>query len=89
MRMAGEFLSNIYTEPSDGEPDTMRTLGPLTPLAGIWEGRRGLDEHPTADGVELRVQHAWSARGARVALLPRPRTPFRTMCHGLTVTSVT
>ena len=26
-------------------------LGPLGPLAGIWEGAKGTDEHPAADGV--------------------------------------
>jgi len=52
MRMTGSFPSDIYTEPADVDPDTMRNLGPLTPLAGIWEGRKGLDLHPTADGPE-------------------------------------
>ena len=52
MRVTGHFPSDIYTEPADVDPDTMRNLGPLTPLAGIWEGRRGLDVHPTADGTE-------------------------------------
>jgi hypothetical protein len=52
MRTTGNFPSDIYTEPSDVDPDTLRNLGPLAPLAGIWEGRKGLDVHPTADGVE-------------------------------------
>jgi hypothetical protein len=52
MRMTGPFPSDIYTEPADVDPDTMRNLGPLTPLAGIWEGRRGMDVHPAATGPE-------------------------------------
>ena len=42
---------DIYTEP-DGEPDTLANLGPLAPLAGIWEGAKGADEHPVAEGTE-------------------------------------
>src|SRR5262249_26784852 len=50
--MTGDFPTDIFTEPSDVDPDTLRNLGPLTPLAGIWEGRRGLDVHPVAEGTE-------------------------------------
>jgi hypothetical protein len=42
---------DIFTEP-DGDPDTLANLGPLTPMAGIWEGVRGSDEHPVAEGTE-------------------------------------
>jgi len=41
--------SDIYTEP-DADPDTLRNLGPLAPLAGSWLGENGLDVHPTAAG---------------------------------------
>ena len=41
---------DIYTEPQDVDLDTLRNLGPLTPLAGTWEGR-GLDTHPVASGA--------------------------------------
>jgi hypothetical protein len=34
------------------ESDTLDNLGPLRPLAGIWEGRKGSDEHLVADGSE-------------------------------------
>jgi len=44
------YGDDIYTEP-DGDPDTLANLGPLAPLAGIWEGRRGTDEHPAAEGT--------------------------------------
>jgi hypothetical protein len=40
---------DIYTEP-DGDPDTLANLGPLAPMAGIWEGTRGSDQHPAVDG---------------------------------------
>jgi hypothetical protein len=45
-----EYGPDIYTEP-DGDPDTLANLGPLTPMAGIWEGD-GIDEHPAAWGSE-------------------------------------
>ncbi len=47
---ADPYGSDIYTEP-DGEPNTLAHLGPLGPLAGIWEGTRGADEHPVVDGI--------------------------------------
>jgi hypothetical protein len=45
------FPQDIFTEP-EPDPHTLRNLGPLTPLAGVWEGRRGLDVHPAAEGTE-------------------------------------
>ena len=50
--------TDIYTEP-EADPDTLRNLGPLAGLAGVWEGKRGLDNHPTADGAtdEYFVEH--------------------------------
>jgi hypothetical protein len=42
---------DIYTEP-EGDPDTLANLGPLGPMAGIWEGTKGADEHPVAGGTE-------------------------------------
>ena len=42
--------ADIFTEP-DGDPDTLANLGPLGPMAGIWEGVRGSDQHPVAEGV--------------------------------------
>jgi len=45
------YGDDIYTEP-DGDPDTLANLGPLTPLAGIWESAQGSDAHPVADGTE-------------------------------------
>lgn len=42
---------DIYAEP-DLDPDTLSNLGPLTPMAGIWEGSSGTDVHPVAEGTE-------------------------------------
>jgi hypothetical protein len=45
-----DYGDDIYTEPS-ADPDTLRNLGPLRPMAGIWEGT-GADVHPVAEGTE-------------------------------------
>ncbi len=50
-----EFPSDIYTEPADVDPDTLRNLGPLRALAGVWEGVKGIDDHPAAEGTEQNV----------------------------------
>ncbi|MDU8923694.1 heme-binding beta-barrel domain-containing protein [Pasteurellaceae bacterium LIM206] len=46
-----QYPEDIYTE---AEPDvnTLANLGPLAPMAGIWEGKRGLDVNPKAEGAE-------------------------------------
>lgn len=49
-----EFPDDIFTEPEDVDPDTLANLGPLTRLAGVWEGRKGVDVNPKADGPERR-----------------------------------
>lgn len=46
-----EYGEDIYTEP-EGSPDTLAHLGPLAPMAGVWEGRTGRDQHPVAGGLE-------------------------------------
>jgi hypothetical protein len=48
------FPEDIFTEPSDVDPDTLANLGPLRRLAGGWEGRKGVDVNPKADGPEQR-----------------------------------
>ncbi len=45
------YGDDIYTE-AQGASDTLSNLGPLAPLAGVWRGERGQDEHPVASGVE-------------------------------------
>jgi hypothetical protein len=51
-------LEDIYTEP-EGDPDTLDNLGPLRSMAGVWEGVKGADEHPVAEGTERNafVEH--------------------------------
>ncbi|HEV8014264.1 MAG TPA: heme-binding beta-barrel domain-containing protein [Stellaceae bacterium] len=49
------YPDDIFTEPADVDPDTLKNLGPLTPLAGIWSGTRGLDINPKADGPERQT----------------------------------
>ena len=44
----------IFTEPEDVDPETLNHLGPLRRFAGIWEGQRGVDVNPKADGPETR-----------------------------------
>jgi hypothetical protein len=49
---------DIYTEP-DGDPDTLANLGPLRPMAGVWEGTNGSDQHPVVEGTgkDTFVEH--------------------------------
>ncbi|WP_454882688.1 FABP family protein [Sphingomonas oryzagri] len=49
------FPHDIFTEPSDVDPDTLANLGPLTRLAGRWEAQKGIDINPKADAPERRV----------------------------------
>src|SRR3954470_6496111 len=46
---------DIFTEPSDVDPDTLANLGPLRRLAGRWRARKGVDLNPKAEGPERRV----------------------------------
>ena len=52
------YGADIYTEPL-GDPDTLANLGPLRPMAGVWEGTKGSDQHPVAEGTEANsfVEH--------------------------------
>jgi hypothetical protein len=43
--------TDIFTEP-DADVDTLKNLGPLAGMAGIWESAGGEDVHPTAQGPE-------------------------------------
>jgi hypothetical protein len=49
------FPEDIYTEPSNLDVDTLKNLGPLTGMAGIWQGARGLDLKPKADGPKKQT----------------------------------
>lgn len=43
-------MTDIFEEPDPIDSDTLANLGPLAPLAGIWEGDRGVDLHPESYG---------------------------------------
>lgn len=49
------FPKDIYTEPADVDVHTLRKLGPLTGMAGIWQGERGLDVKPKAEGPKKQA----------------------------------
>ncbi|PLK27693.1 FABP family protein [Novosphingobium sp. TH158] len=44
------YGSDIYADPPQVSLDTLASLGPLAPLAGVWEGERGVDIAPKAAG---------------------------------------
>ncbi len=50
-----DFPSDIFTEPKDYSINTLEKLGPLTGMAGIWEGIRGLDIKPKAEGPKKQA----------------------------------
>ncbi len=45
-----DFPKDIFTEPQGYSVNTLENLGPFTGMAGIWEGIRGMDLKPKADG---------------------------------------
>src|ERR1700761_5799369 len=49
------FPADIFTEPSNVDPDTLPNLGPLRRLAGTWKAEKGVDITPKAAGPERRV----------------------------------
>lgn len=44
------YPDDIYSDPPGVSMDTLASLGPLAPLAGTWEGTRGVDVAPKAAG---------------------------------------
>ncbi len=53
-----DLPDDIYTE-LERDVDTLKNLGPLRPLAGIWQGEKSLDINPKAAGPERQpfVEH--------------------------------
>lgn len=49
-----DIPDDIFSEPDNVDPDTLANLGPLRRLAGIWEGRKGVDLNPKAEGPQQR-----------------------------------
>jgi hypothetical protein len=62
---------DVFTEPDPIDPLTLNNLGPLTPLAGSWEGQ-GLDLHPVAEGGE---EEAYLERIDFEPIDPQPNGP--------------
>lgn len=50
-----EYSEDIYTEPAVQDGDTLKNLGPLAGMAGIWEGTKGLDVKPKAEGPKKQA----------------------------------
>jgi len=73
-----DFPDDIYTEPNPLDVDTLSNLGPLTKMAGVWEGERGLDIKPKADGPRKQ------AYVERIELQPiDPQTNGPQLLYGL------
>jgi hypothetical protein len=49
------FPADIYTEPQGVDVNTLANLGPLTRMAGVWQGQRGLDVKPKAEGPKKQA----------------------------------
>ena len=48
---------DVFNKPTAVDEDIVKNLGPLTPLAGIWEGEEGIDISPSRTGpVETRFR---------------------------------
>lgn len=62
---------DIYTEPAEIDLDTLANLGPLTRLAGTWEGR-GTDAHAVEGGSE---DEAYRERIVFEPIDPQPNGP--------------
>jgi hypothetical protein len=50
-----DFPTDVFTEPSDIDVDTLSNLGPLRGMAGVWQGMRGLDVKPKAEGPKKQA----------------------------------
>ncbi len=73
-----EFPKDIYTEPRSIDFNTLENLGPLSKMAGIWEGERGLDIKPKAEGPKKQ------AYAERIELQPiDPQTNGPQLLYGL------
>jgi hypothetical protein len=73
-----DFPADIYTEPHPVDVDTLHNLGPLRGMAGVWQGTRGLDIKPKAEGAKKQ------AFIERIALQPiDPQTNGPQLLYGL------
>jgi hypothetical protein len=73
-----DFPEDIYTEPRDVDVNTLANLGPLRAMAGVWQGERGLDVKPKAEGPKKQ------AFIERISLQPiDPQTNGPQLLYGL------
>ncbi len=49
------YSNDIYTEPFSQDVNTLANLGPLRGMAGVWQGVRGLDVKPKAEGPKKQA----------------------------------
>jgi hypothetical protein len=49
------FPQDIYTEPQGIDVHTLHNLGPLSGMAGVWTGARGLDVKPKDEGPKKQA----------------------------------
>jgi hypothetical protein len=52
-----DYNGDIYSDPANIDLDTLANLGPLGPMAGTWEGTRGVDIAPKAPGPRTQPFH--------------------------------
>ena len=76
------FRTTSSPSPTTINPDTLANLGPLRRLAGVWEGRKGVDRappRPTVGAARVLRAHRDAAdrsAGQRPAALLRPALPY-------------
>jgi len=51
------YPDDIFADPANCDLDTLANLGPLAPLAGVWEGTGGIDIAPKAAGPRTHPFH--------------------------------
>ncbi len=51
------YPADIFADPTDISLQTLAQLGPLAPMAGVWEGTRGIDIAPKAPGPRTQEFH--------------------------------
>jgi hypothetical protein len=49
-----EAGQDIFTEPEAVDIDSLKNLGPLSGMAGIWAGEHGVDVNPKAEGPQTK-----------------------------------
>jgi len=68
------YPADIYTEP-EPDTDTLANLGPLTGMAGIWEGMTGIDTHPVSEAEGLTLTEAYLERYELQPIDPQTNGP--------------